>query len=230
MVEPPGAVVTVCQEPSPRRNVLDDGVPVALMPPTGNPVALVRVPDDGVPKAPLKVTKAPAEPTSTPSAVRTPVPVVVVDGATPAPPPITSALAASAPDDAHVDELEKYGIPPEVPATVRASVPAVVIGDPATEINPPVNVCATLVTPVPAGVAQVPSPHQNVEEEALDPLLRFATGRFPVTPVERGSPVAFVKTAADGVPKAGVVNVGELVMATEPVPEIAYSPRVPALS
>ena len=42
--------------------------------PIGRPVALVRVPDDGVPRAPLKVTKAPAEPTLTASAVATPVP------------------------------------------------------------------------------------------------------------------------------------------------------------
>jgi len=43
----------------------------------GKPVALVRVPEDGVPKAPLKVTNAPAEPTLTPRAVKTPVPAPV---------------------------------------------------------------------------------------------------------------------------------------------------------
>ena len=42
--------------------------------PIGRPVALVRVPEDGVPRAPLKVTKAPAEPTLTPRAVATLVP------------------------------------------------------------------------------------------------------------------------------------------------------------
>ena len=41
------------------------------------PVQLVRSPDDGVPSAPLNVTNAPAEPTFTASAVRTPVPVPV---------------------------------------------------------------------------------------------------------------------------------------------------------
>jgi hypothetical protein len=70
----------------------------------------------------------------------TPVPVVVVDGATPAPPPIISAFAARMDDVAHVLALLKYGTPPLVPATVKANVPAVVIGDPATEIRPPVNV------------------------------------------------------------------------------------------
>ena len=75
-----------------------------------------------------------------PRNVRIPVAVVVVDGATPAPPPMTRALAAKAPDDAHVDELLKYGMPPDVPATVKANVPDVVIGEPATEISPPVKV------------------------------------------------------------------------------------------
>lgn len=40
----------------------------------GNPVAFVRVPDDGVPSAPPLTTKAPADPTLTPRAVATPVP------------------------------------------------------------------------------------------------------------------------------------------------------------
>jgi hypothetical protein len=43
----------------------------------------------------------------TPNAVSTPVPVVVVDGAVPAPPPIISALAVSAALDAHVEVAEK---------------------------------------------------------------------------------------------------------------------------
>ena len=59
-----------------------------------------------------------------------------------------------------------------------------------------------LTLPAPAGVAQVPSPRQKVEAEAAVPLLRFVTGRFPVTPVERGRPVAFVRVIEVGVPKA----------------------------
>ena len=73
----------------------------------GKPVAFVSVPDDGVPKAPPLTTKAPAEPTATPKAVTTPVPVVIVDGATPAPPPIIKAFAANTAEDAHVEALEK---------------------------------------------------------------------------------------------------------------------------
>lgn len=76
-------------------------------------------------------------------AVTTPVPVVVVAGAVPAPPPKTIALAANAAEVAQVVPLEKYGMPPLVPATVRAKVPLDVIGEPLTEIMPPVNDWAT---------------------------------------------------------------------------------------
>jgi len=41
---------------------------------TGKPVACVRVPDEGVPRAPLKTTGAPADPTLSASAEATPVP------------------------------------------------------------------------------------------------------------------------------------------------------------
>jgi hypothetical protein len=40
------------------------------------------------------------------------------------------------------------------------------------------------------------------------------------SPVPTGSPVQFVNTPAEGVPKAGVVKVGDTVPAKEPVPEL----------
>ena len=107
----------VDQEPSPRQNVKAEAeVPLfrlvtGRLPVTpvvkGNPVALVRVPLDGVPSAPPLTTTAPAEPVFTPRAVTTPVPVVVVAGAAPAPPPITNALAARAAEVAQVVALLK---------------------------------------------------------------------------------------------------------------------------
>src|SRR6478736_9701008 len=117
----------------------DAALPVVFWFSVGN-VQFVSVPDEGVPSAPPLTTKAPEEPTFTPSAVTTPVPVVIVDGATPAPPPMTIALAASAPELAHVDELLKYGTPPDVPAMVKAGL---VVGL-ATLTIPPVH--PTLVT------------------------------------------------------------------------------------
>ena len=74
---------------------------------SGKPVRLVAVPLVGVPSAPSNNTIAPAEPVLTPKAVTTPVPVVVVAGADPAPPPRTKAFAASAADVAQVDALAK---------------------------------------------------------------------------------------------------------------------------
>jgi hypothetical protein len=57
-------------------------------------------------------------------------------------------------------------------------------------------------------VAQVASPRQYVEDDALVPLFKLVTGKLPVTPVVRGKPVTLVITPDAGVPSAGVVNVG----------------------
>lgn len=43
-------------------------------------------------------------------------------------------------------------------------------------------------------------------------------GNVPVTPVVSGSPVALVKTSAEGVPSAGVTNVGDVAKTADPVP------------
>ena len=75
--------------------------------PDAVPVAFVKIPDAGVPRAPPLTTNAPAVPVSIPKAVTTPTPVVVVAGAAPAPPPRTKAFAASAADVAQVVPLAK---------------------------------------------------------------------------------------------------------------------------
>tara|TARA_R110000868_G_scaffold61276_2_gene186316 strand:- start:1 stop:546 length:546 start_codon:yes stop_codon:yes gene_type:complete len=103
-----------------------------------------------------------------------------------------------------------------VPEYVIASVPDVVMGLPAM-LNTLGTVAATLVTvPAPAGVDQEPSPRQNVLALAEVPELRLVTGRLPVTPVVRGSPVALVSVADAGVPRIA------------PVPSVAtpVTPRV----
>jgi hypothetical protein len=60
----------------PAAGVVAPTVPLILI--EAVPVRLVTVPEDGVPRAPLKVTKAPAEPTFTARAVPTPVPRPVI--------------------------------------------------------------------------------------------------------------------------------------------------------
>ena len=84
------------------------------------------------------------------------------------------------------------------------------------------------------GVAHVPSPRQNVDEDALVPPFKLATGRFPVTPVDNGKPVQLVSVPEVGVPKTGVTSVGEVdktllpdpVEVVTPVPPLATG-RVP---
>ena len=61
----------------------------------------------------------------------------------------------------------------------------------------------------------------------VTPVPPFKTGRVPVTPVVKGSPVAFVNTAAEGVPRAGVVKVGLALNTTLPVPVLVVTPVPP---
>jgi hypothetical protein len=55
----------------------------------------------------------------------------------------------------------------------------------------------------------------------------FATGSVPVTPVVRGNPVALVRLMADGVPRAGVTRVGDVLSTLDPVPVEVVTPVPP---
>ena len=81
--------------------------------------------------------------------------------------------------------------------------------------------------PPPDGVAQVPSPLQNVVLDADVPLFRLETGRLPVTPVDSGNPVALVSVTLVGVPKTGVTSVGLVDKTTLPVPVLVVTPVPP---
>ena len=63
----------------------------------GRPVALVRVPDDGVPSTPPLTTNAPADPTLTPRAVKTPVPAPVSPVLMGRPVPLVKVIADGVP-------------------------------------------------------------------------------------------------------------------------------------
>ena len=65
----------------------------------------------------------------------------------------------------------------DVTHVVQVSVPLPVIVPPPS--GPVVAIEVTV--PPPAGVAQVPSPRQNVELDALVPLFKFVIGKLPVT-------------------------------------------------
>jgi len=100
--------------------------------------------------------------------------------------------------------------------TVIAGVDVAVATLPA---KPLAETTETLVTvPAPAGAAQEPSPLQKVDALADVPLFKFVTGKFPVMPVVKGNPVKFVATPAEGVPRSGVTNVGELANTKAPDP------------
>ena len=55
----------------------------------------------------------------------------------------------------------------------------------------------------------------------------LAIGSVPVTPVVSGKPVALVRVAADGVPRLGVVNAGEVDKTTAPEPVEVVTPVPP---
>jgi hypothetical protein len=174
------------QVPSPRQNVLDDALVPPLRLATGKlPVTPV---DNGKPVAFVSVTLVGVPKTGVVSVglvdrTTLPVPVLVV---TPVPPLATA----------------------NVPVSVI--VPDEVIGPPVVDkpVVPPATLTDVTVPALAAGVAQVPSPLQNVVLDALVPLFRLATGRLPVTPVESGKPVALVSVTLAGVPSVGVVIVG----------------------
>ena len=101
-------------------------------------------------------------------------------------------------NEAPVTDPAATKLPPDVMPPVAEMVPLALI---AAAAAVPVNVGLEMVGLVPRTTDPVP-----VEE--VVPVPPLATGSVPVTPVVRGRPVALVRTAAEGVPRAGVVSVG----------------------
>jgi hypothetical protein len=62
---------------------------------------------------------------------------------------------------------------------------------------------------------------------SVAPVPPLATVRVPVVPAIIGSPVALVRVTAEGVPRLGVVSVGEVDSTTEPVPVDVLTPVPP---
>jgi hypothetical protein len=99
------------------------------------------------------------------------------------------------------DTAEKDGAPAAFPWSTVVVVPREPSVDTAVVFPPRtswliVNVPAAVTFPLPAGVAHVPSPLQNVLDDADVPEFRFVTGKFPVTSAER------LTAAKDGTPAA----------------------------
>ena len=139
-------------------------------------------------------------------------------------------VVASVPARVTAPVVAVAGVSPVVPAEKDATVLPVVASVPLVGSVNDVIAVAVSVTGNAPEVVRLPA-SVRVLVPLLTPVPPFAAGRIPVTPVVSGNPVAFVSTKADGVPKAGVVSVGLLLITTDPaVPVIVYSPTTPALS
>jgi hypothetical protein len=100
---------------------------------------------------------------------------------------------------------------------VSVSVPARVARVPV--VGKVTDVAAVLVNVVAKAPEVVKLPPKVMVLVPLStPVPPLAPGKIPVTPDVKGNPVAFVNTAALGVPKAGVTNVGEVPNTNDPEP------------
>lgn len=171
----------------------------------GRPVAFVSTAADGVPKAGV---------TSVGEVARTgaPDPVAVVHtGKADAPPPTRISVVAPA---------------ASVWCAPVAVVPAAISPYAVVDVARPVPPCATVTAALSVNTVDEAFGNVNVLADVAGPdtvknafaVPPFAVGRMPVTPVVSGKPVALVKTAADGVPRAGVTSVGEVANTNAPVP------------
>jgi hypothetical protein len=124
---------------------------------------------------------------------------------------------------------------PDAPAKVILVLvsPLFVTDVAVTEVNAPVfavvapTVPLMLIEAVPVKLVTVPlegvpSAPLNRTGAPVDPVLTAKAVAIPVpkpeTPVEIGRPVAFVKVALEGVPRIGVIKVGEVARTLLPVP------------
>jgi hypothetical protein len=183
----------------------------------GSPVALVRVPDVGVPR--IGVTN------------------VGLVAKTAAPVPVSSVSA--------VKRFEEVKLPSTVALPVDVTAPvrlALVVTVPAVKLAPvPVMLVPTSADGVPsAGVtrvgevaktsAPVPVSSVTVEMRLADDGVASQVAMpvpKPETPVEMGSPVALVRVPDVGVPRIGVTKVGEVESTMFPVPVTAFERVTP---
>lgn len=94
----------------------------------------------------------------------------------------------------------------------------------------PVKVCAASVLAI---VADVEGNVIVVESVPARVMVLFETSVFPLATVRTPVVVVIVKPlieVAVATPKVGVMNVGDVLIATFPVPVVAYSPTTPLLS
>jgi len=157
----------------------------------GKPVKFVAVPLDGVPSTPPLTKGAPEEPTLTARAVATPVPK------------------------------------PDTPVAIGrpvAFVKVALVGVPRIGVTK-VGEVANTADPEPVSSVKAPARLEELNEpkevalptEVTAPVKLALVVTLPAVKPE-AVPVMFVPTKADGVPKAGVTNVGLVAKTNDPVP------------
>jgi len=106
------------------------------------------------------------------------------------------------------ETIPESGNPVRFVATPEAGVPSAGVTS--------VGEVAKTFEPVPVEVVRADKrfAEDGVARKVATPVAR------PDTPVEIGRPVALVRTAADGVPRAGVKSVGEVASTIAPVPVV----------
>ena len=174
----------------------------------GNPVQFVRVPEVGVPNiGVMKVGEV----------LNTKEPV-----------PVSSVTDAA--------KLALVGVAKKVAIPAAKPLMPVLIGKPMQLVKVPdvgvpkigltiVGVFANTFAPVPVSSVRAAAKFALVGELRNVAIL----AANPLTPVEIGNPVAFVKIIAVGVPKAGVMRVGLVWPTNKPVPVWPESPLFTAL-
>jgi hypothetical protein len=163
----------------------------------GKPVALVKVALDGVPRA--GVTN------------------VGLVANTAEPVPVSSVKTVRKLADDGVAKNAATPVPkPEMPVATGSPVALVKVaadGVPRSGVTKAGEVANTKApVPVSSDTAVRKLADDGVAKNVATPVPR------PLTPVAIGKPVAFVKVALDGVPRAGVTNVGLLANTKAPVP------------
>lgn len=177
---------------------------------SGRPVAFVKTPEAGVPRAGVTSvgevanTRAPEPVSSVTAAARFADEGVAKKVATPEPRPDTPVAIGS---PVALVSVTLVGVPrigvTKVGLVAKTAEPLPVSSVSAAARFAELGVPRNVATPAPKLVMPVP------------PL---ATGSVPVTPVVKGKPVKFVATPDAGVPSAGVTSVGLVAKTKAPVP------------
>jgi hypothetical protein len=111
---------------------------------------------------------------------------------------------------------EKVDTPAVPEAAIDIAPEVLVIAIPVPAVN------VVLVKPVPLPISKAP-----FAGVVINPVPPLVTGKVPETPVVNGNPVQLINVPEVGVPKIGVINVGDVFSTFDPVPVDVITPVPP---